>query len=86
MADRHNLQTQLEHLQMKYIGTGHPDTTKYEWAVNQHRDSYASYISHSALLDYFSIAQGQTRQRVRHQMIHKMIRPCGENPVKAQQQ
>ena len=35
--DRYNFQSQLEHLQSKYIGTGHSDTTKFEWLVNQHR-------------------------------------------------
>ena len=40
-----------------------------EWAVHQHRDTYASYISHHSMLDYFAIAQGQTRQRVRHEML-----------------
>jgi len=28
------LQSQLEHLQSKYHGTGNADTTKYEWATN----------------------------------------------------
>lgn len=27
-AGRETLQTQLEHLQMKYVGTGHADITK----------------------------------------------------------
>ena len=43
MGERYNIHSQLEHLQSKYIGTGHADTTKYDWAVNQHRDSLASY-------------------------------------------
>ena len=44
MGDRYNIHSQLEHLQSKYIGTGHGDTTKWEWVTNQHRDSYASYL------------------------------------------
>ena len=28
MSGRESLQSQLEHLQMKYVGTGHADTTK----------------------------------------------------------
>ena len=43
MGDRYNINSQLEHLQSKYIGTGHADTNKWEWVTNQHRDSYASY-------------------------------------------
>jgi splicing factor 3B subunit 5 len=38
-ADRFNVNTSLsknwEHLQNKYVGTGHPDISKHEWAVNQ---------------------------------------------------
>nr|CAD7417633.1 unnamed protein product [Timema cristinae] len=44
MGDRYNIHSQLEHLQSKYIGTGHADTTKFEWLVNQHRDSSHSQI------------------------------------------
>ena len=47
MGERYNIHSQLEHLQSKYIGTGHADTTKYDWAVNQHRDSLASYQGHT---------------------------------------
>ena len=35
MGERYNIHSQLEHLQSKYIGTGHADTTKYEWMTNQ---------------------------------------------------
>uniref|UniRef100_A0A1A9UU17 Splicing factor 3B subunit 5 n=1 Tax=Glossina austeni TaxID=7395 RepID=A0A1A9UU17_GLOAU len=45
MGDRYNIHSQLEHLQSKYIGTGHADTTKYEWLTNQHRDSLARVLS-----------------------------------------
>jgi len=40
MGERYNIHSQLEHLQSKYIGTGHADTTKWEWLTNQHRDRY----------------------------------------------
>ena len=43
MGDRYNIFSQMEHLQSKYVGTGHADTTKWEWMVNAHRDSYARY-------------------------------------------
>jgi hypothetical protein len=48
-SDAKTVYSQQDHLQMKYIGTGHPDTTKWEWAVNQHRDTYASYVGHHSL-------------------------------------
>ena len=35
MGERYNIHSQLEHLQSKYIGTGHADTTKFEWMTNQ---------------------------------------------------
>jgi splicing factor 3B subunit 5 len=70
----------LDHLQQRFIGTGHADLTRWEWAVHQHRDSYCSYVSHEGLLDFFAIAQGQTRQRVRYEMLKKMIKPVGNQP------
>ncbi len=35
--DRYNVYAQLEHLQLKYQGTGDADTSKWEWATNIHR-------------------------------------------------
>ena len=34
-GERYNIHSQLEHLQSKYIGTGHADTTKFDWLTNQ---------------------------------------------------
>ncbi|KAF4090528.1 hypothetical protein AMELA_G00053720 [Ameiurus melas] len=69
--------SQLEHLQSKYIGTGHADTTKWEWLVNQHRDSYCSYMGHFDLLNYFSVAENESKARVRFNLMEKMLQPCG---------
>ena len=41
-GERYNIHSQLEHLQSKYIGTGHADTTKFDWLTNQ-----VSYTKHS---------------------------------------
>ncbi|KAL3729689.1 hypothetical protein ACJRO7_026772 [Eucalyptus globulus] len=38
-SDRFNINSQLEHLQAKYVGTGHADLNRFEWAVNIQRDS-----------------------------------------------
>ncbi|KAL1995596.1 hypothetical protein VTN49DRAFT_1783 [Thermomyces lanuginosus] len=46
MADKLRTLQNLEALQARYVGTGHADTTKYEWTSNIVRDSYASYIGH----------------------------------------
>ncbi|RUS14130.1 hypothetical protein BC937DRAFT_94295 [Endogone sp. FLAS-F59071] len=75
--DRFNINSQLEHLQSKYVGTGHADTVKFEWMVNQHRDSYASYIGHHPMLSYFAVAENESVARVKFNMVEKMLQPCG---------
>eukprot|EP00298_Acanthocystis_sp_HF-20_P004878 c15189_g1_i1.p1 GENE.c15189_g1_i1~~c15189_g1_i1.p1 ORF type:complete len:101 (-),score=35.82 c15189_g1_i1:91-351(-) len=80
-TDRFNINSQLEHLQSKYVGTGHADTVKYEWAVNQHRDSYASYVGHLPMLQYFAICENETVGRERFNFLQKMVRPCGPPPT-----
>merc|ERR1712212_369588 len=82
MGDRYNIHSQLEHLQSKYIGTGHGDTTKWEWVTNQHRDSYASYLGHFDQLNYFAIAENECKARVRFNLSEKMLCPCGPPPEK----
>lgn len=64
-------------MQSKYLGTGHSDTTKQysflnflsEWAVHQHRDSLALYISNHSMLQYFSIAKNQSVGRTRYELM-----------------
>ena len=68
-ADRFSFNKSWEHVQNKFVGTGHSDITKFEWAVNQHRDALASYIGHSDMLMYFSLAQNDSIGRVRYQML-----------------
>ena len=80
--DRYNIHSQTEHLQSKYVGTGHSDTTKYEMMTNQHRDSIAAYIGHNNLLDYFSVAENETKGSVKFNMLKKMLQPCGKPPEK----
>ncbi len=52
-------------MQAKYVGTGHADTTRFEWAVNMHRDSYASYVGHPPLSAYFAVAENESIGRVK---------------------
>lgn len=82
MGDRYNIHSQLEHLQSKYIGTGHADTTKFEWLVNQHRDSFASYLGHHDLLSFFALAENESKARIRFNLMEKMLQPCGPPPEK----
>ena len=80
MGDRYNIHSQLEHLQSKYIGTGHADTNKWEWLTNQHRDSYVSYMGHFDMTNYFAIAENETKARVKFALMEKMVQPCGPPP------
>eukprot|EP00053_Salpingoeca_punica_P023478 m.10280 g.10280 ORF g.10280 m.10280 type:complete len:99 (+) comp5169_c0_seq1:128-424(+) len=79
---RYNIHSQLEHLQSKYVGTGHADTTKFEWLVNQHRDTFASMLGHPNMLDYVAIAENESRGRTKFNLMMKMIQPCGPTPGK----
>mmetsp|Transcript_13305 Transcript_13305/g.40328 ORF Transcript_13305/g.40328 Transcript_13305/m.40328 type:complete len:88 (+) Transcript_13305:142-405(+) len=80
--ERFSVHSQLEHLQAKYVGTGHADTTKFEWAVNQHRDSHALYVGFDSLSSFFSIAENEAIGRVKFSSLQKMIQPCGPPPPK----
>ncbi|GJN16109.1 hypothetical protein PR202_gb03064 [Eleusine coracana subsp. coracana] len=72
-SDRFNINSQLEHLQAKYVGTGHADLTRFEWAVNIQRDSYASYIGHYPMLAYFSIAENESIGRERYNFMQDAL-------------
>nr|GMD22103.1 Splicing factor 3B subunit 5/RDS3 complex subunit 10 [Ipomoea batatas] len=65
-SDRFNINSQLEHLQARYVGTGHADLTRFEWAVNIQRDSFASYVGHYPMLAYFAIAENESIGRERY--------------------
>lgn len=81
MADKLRTLQQLEHLQQKYIGTGHADTTRHEWTNNVVRDSYASYIGHPALLSYMALGMGECREVVRAQFVEKIVKGVGPAPA-----
>lgn len=83
LAERANINSQIEHLQAKYIGTGHADLSRFEWALNIHRDSYASYIGHHNVAGYFGVVENESIGRVKYEFLQKMLLPCGI-PPKAQ--
>merc|ERR1712110_908362 len=85
MGERYNIHSQLEHLQSKYIGTGHADTTKYDWMTNQARDASASHISHFDMINYFALAENESKARLRFNLVEKMLQPCGPPPEKKQE-
>jgi len=80
MADKLRQQQQLEQLQSRYVGTGHADTTSFEWKSNVARDTYSSMISHPSLLQYTALGLGEPMEKVRCQLIDKMIAPVGPPP------
>ncbi|KAK3901644.1 splicing factor 3B subunit 5/RDS3 complex subunit 10 [Staphylotrichum tortipilum] len=80
MADKLRNQQELERLQAKYVGTGHPDTTSWEWKTNIHRDTYSSIAGHPPLLSYIALAENEPVAKVRVQMIRKMLQPAGPPP------
>ncbi|KAL9083676.1 MAG: hypothetical protein Q9159_005640 [Coniocarpon cinnabarinum] len=61
MADKLRAAQALEALQHRHIGTGHADTTKFEWASNVHRDTKASVVGHAPSLQYLSVGLGVSR-------------------------
>jgi len=79
---RFNIHAQLEHLQMKYAGTGHADTSKWEWATTIHRDTMASHVGHFSRLAYFAVVENEPIARVRFNCLQAMIQPCGKPPQK----
>ncbi|KAI1638005.1 splicing factor 3B subunit 5/RDS3 complex subunit 10 [Biscogniauxia mediterranea] len=80
LADKLRTQQELERLQAKYVGTGHPDTTSWEWRTNISRDTYSSIVGHPPHLAYISLAQNEPAAKVRAQLIRKMVQPCGPPP------
>lgn len=83
LSDRANINSQIEHLQTKYVGTGHADLSRFEWALNIHRDSYASYIGHHNVAAYFGVVENESIGRVKYEFLQKMLLPCGIPPKAA---
>ncbi|KAK4208707.1 splicing factor 3B subunit 5/RDS3 complex subunit 10 [Rhypophila decipiens] len=82
MADKLRTQQELERLQAKYIGTGHPDTTSWEWKTNIQRDTSASIVGHPPLLGLVALAQNEPTAKVRARLIRSMIQPAGPPPAR----
>ncbi|KAG6470395.1 hypothetical protein ZIOFF_071464 [Zingiber officinale] len=80
-SDRFNINSQLEHLQAKYVGTGHADLNRFEWGVNIQRDSYASYIGHYPILAYFSVAENESIGRQRYNFMQVRLDPASSSII-----
>ncbi|WVN85418.1 uncharacterized protein L203_100564 [Cryptococcus depauperatus CBS 7841] len=81
---RYTANTQLEQLHARYTGTGHADTTKYEWLTHQHRDTIAAIVGHPALSAYLAVADGECIARERFEQMERMLQPCGKPPGKTE--
>jgi hypothetical protein len=46
-----------------------------EWAVNQQRDSLASYMGHFSMLEYFALAENESIGRVKYNLLQVPIPP-----------
>lgn len=82
LSDRFNINAQLEHLQSKYVGTGHPDINRFEWNLNIKRDTYASFIGHQSLTAYHAVAENESMGRIKYNFLQNMLLPCGLPPEK----
>jgi splicing factor 3B subunit 5 len=74
----------LERLQAKYAGTGHADTSRHEWAVQQHRDTAAVFVGDPALMQYAATVENVSLARYRYELIERMYKPCGDPPAQPQ--
>ena len=81
-GEKMNIHAQMEHLQLKYQGTGHADTTREEWITNMQRDTLASHVAHRNRLMYMAVAGNESMARVRQNCLDRMINPLGA-PVKS---
>uniref|UniRef100_A0A914I8G7 Splicing factor 3B subunit 5 n=1 Tax=Globodera rostochiensis TaxID=31243 RepID=A0A914I8G7_GLORO len=79
---RFHVLAQLEHLQSKYTGTGHADSSRWDWITNQHRDTFASIIGHPDHLSMMAICENESRARTKYNMLCRMVQPCGPPPEK----
>ena len=43
--------------------------TRSEWLVNQHRDSYSTYIGHYSLMSYIAVAENKSVGRMRFEFL-----------------
>ena len=80
LQDRFNVNTQQELLASKYVGTGHPETSKFEWNLQMKRDTYASFLGHHHLAVYQAIGENQSIGRIKYSLKEAMLMPCGVPP------
>ena len=70
----------LEHLQAKYVGTGHADLHRHEWLNNIQRDTCATLIGHHNMATYVALCENESVGRTKYKLLTKMFLPCGTPP------
>jgi splicing factor 3B subunit 5 len=70
--------------QLKQEGTGTPDTSKFEWRVQQKRETIATILLLPGLLSYQATALGQSEAETRFSLMESMVQPCGPEPKNSQ--
>ena len=76
--EKFNIHAQMEHLQLKYQGTGHADTTRAEWAQEMQRDTLASHVGHHSRLMYIALVNNESIAKTRFDCLKKMVDPFKE--------
>ena len=51
----------------------------------QARDSCASHIGHFDMINYFALAENESKARMKFNLVEKMLQPCGPPPEKKQE-
>ncbi|CAR21600.1 U2 snRNP complex subunit YSF3 [Lachancea thermotolerans CBS 6340] len=75
MSDKHRQKQLFQAMKQKHLGLGTEATTTEEWMTHVHRDTYYSLASHSSMLEYLALSQGDSSKRVTElRLIEKM---CG---------
>lgn len=53
-----------------------------EWLVNQHRDSFASFIGHHDMVSYFALVENESKARIKFNLMQVenfVVLGCGIN-------
>ena len=70
-----SLSRNWEHLQNKYVGTGHPAISKHAWLENQRRDGIAAHVMDKSMLRYIAVSQSKHPARAKFELLNRMIKP-----------
>ncbi|SCU87788.1 LAFA_0E08812g1_1 [Lachancea sp. 'fantastica'] len=79
MSDKHRQQQVFQVMKQKHLGLGNENTTSEEWVSQVHKDTFYSMASHSGMLEYLALAQGDSSKRITElRLLEKM---CDKAPT-----